>query len=145
MHASQLDRVVLKMADMYSFNNRHSGFTGTYGSALIQHPTRYVLCLGQQAIQSSGLRFFLPCSSLIIPRVSDILFCSLVSRFIPAEHSSLVDLTERRSRTGRKGPYAGYYVQIQPGASFVGTSSLTLMILIRCSEVLHFVCPTRDI
>jgi len=24
------------------------------------------------------------------------------------------------SRTGRKGPYAGYYVQIQPGASFVG-------------------------
>ncbi|MCJ1256101.1 hypothetical protein MMC24_003921 [Lignoscripta atroalba] len=24
------------------------------------------------------------------------------------------------SRTGRKGPYAGYYVQIQPGGSFVG-------------------------
>lgn len=25
-----------------------------------------------------------------------------------------------RSRTGRKGPYAGYYVQIQPGGSFIG-------------------------
>ena len=25
-----------------------------------------------------------------------------------------------RSRTGRKGPYAHYYVQIQPGGSFVG-------------------------
>lgn len=25
-----------------------------------------------------------------------------------------------RSRTGRKGPYAAYYVQIAPGNSFVG-------------------------
>lgn len=38
------------------------------------------------------------------------------------KHTSLVDLIKRRSRTGRKGPYAGYYVQIQPGGSFVGTS-----------------------
>jgi Conserved hypothetical protein (DUF2461) len=31
-------------------------------------------------------------------------------------------LTSDRSRTGRKGPYAGYYVQIAPGGkSFVGT------------------------
>lgn len=25
-----------------------------------------------------------------------------------------------RSRTGKKGPYAAYYVHVQPGASFVG-------------------------
>jgi uncharacterized protein (DUF2461 family) len=25
-----------------------------------------------------------------------------------------------RSRTGKKGPYAAYYVQLQPGGSFVG-------------------------
>ena len=29
-------------------------------------------------------------------------------------------LTSSRSRTGRKGPYAHYYLQIQPGGSFIG-------------------------
>lgn len=28
-----------------------------------------------------------------------------------------------RSRTGRKGPYAAYYVHLQPGSCFVGESS----------------------
>lgn len=28
----------------------------------------------------------------------------------------------RRSRTGKKGPYAAYYVHMQPGSCFVGKS-----------------------
>jgi hypothetical protein len=28
-----------------------------------------------------------------------------------------------RSRAGKKGPYAAYYIQLQPGASFVGKQS----------------------
>lgn len=84
-------------------------------------------------------------SSLIGYIVSDILLCGLVSKSVLLEHSSLFDLTEQRSRTGRKGPYAGYYVQIQPGASFVGTSSLRMTIPILGSDLLHLVCPTSSI
>jgi len=36
----------------------------------------------------------------------------------PAVYSSTKGIF--RSRTGKKGPYAAYYVQLQPGASFVG-------------------------
>lgn len=35
-------------------------------------------------------------------------------------HSSM-----QRSRTGKKGPYAAYYVHLQPGACFVGEFLLT--------------------
>lgn len=35
-------------------------------------------------------------------------------------HSSM-----QRSRTGKKGPYAAYYVHFQPGACFVGEYLIT--------------------
>ena len=41
-------------------------------------------------------------------------------RFSPDPTPYKTHFSAAWSRTGRKGPYAGYYVQIQPGGSFVG-------------------------
>jgi hypothetical protein len=41
------------------------------------------------------------------------------------------------SRTGRKGPYAHYFIQIQPnGGTFLGKSALSLVVL-RISSTAH--------
>ena len=48
----------------------------------------------------------------------DLLFRCLVPSSPISDN--LLSADPSRSRTGRKGPYAGYYVQIQPGGSFVG-------------------------
>jgi uncharacterized protein (TIGR02453 family) len=41
-------------------------------------------------------------------------------RFSPDPTPYKTHFSAAWSRTGRKGPYAGYYVQVQPGGSFVG-------------------------
>lgn len=58
------------------------------------------------------------CSALLT--AEDVLLSSMVRLRICVVSWTLLTWNYVRSRTGRKGPFAAYYVHIQPGGSFVG-------------------------
>jgi uncharacterized protein (TIGR02453 family) len=73
----------------------------------------FVECLTEKIIEADDTIPELPPKDLTFRIYRDI-------RFSPDPTPYKVYYSAAWSRTGRKGPYAHYYVQIQPGGSFVG-------------------------
>ena len=74
----------------------------------------FVQCLTEKIIEKDETIPELPPKDLTFRIYRDI-------RFSPDPTPYKTHFSAAWSRTGRKGPYAHYYVQIQPGGSFVGT------------------------
>lgn len=73
----------------------------------------FVDCLTEKIIEKDETIPELPPKDLTFRIYRDI-------RFSPDPTPYKSHFSAAWSRTGRKGPYAGYYVQVQPGGSFVG-------------------------
>ena len=73
----------------------------------------FVQCLTEKIIEKDDTIPELPPKDLTFRIYRDI-------RFSPDPTPYKTHFSAAWSRTGRKGPYAHYYVQIQPGGSFVG-------------------------
>ncbi|KAI9817523.1 MAG: hypothetical protein M1827_001133 [Pycnora praestabilis] len=73
----------------------------------------FVECLTEKIIEKDETIPELPAKDLTFRIYRDI-------RFSPDPTPYKIYFSSAWSRTGRKGPYAAYYVQLQPGASFVG-------------------------
>ena len=73
----------------------------------------FVQCLTEKIIEKDNTIPELPPKDLTFRIYRDI-------RFSPDPTPYKTHFSAAWSRTGRKGPYAHYYVQIQPGGSFVG-------------------------
>ncbi|KAI9721270.1 MAG: hypothetical protein M1812_002432 [Candelaria pacifica] len=73
----------------------------------------FVECMTSEIIERDETIPELPPKDLIFRIYRDI-------RFSPDPTPYKTHFSAAWSRTGRKGPYAGYYVQIKPGGSFVG-------------------------
>ena len=73
----------------------------------------FVECLTEKVIEKDETIPDLPPTDLPFRIYRDI-------RFSPDPTPYKTHFSAAWSRTGRKGPYAGYYVQVQPNGSFVG-------------------------
>ncbi|TKA65667.1 hypothetical protein B0A49_04984, partial [Cryomyces minteri] len=73
----------------------------------------FVECLTQKVVEVDDTIPELPVKDIVFRIYRDI-------RFSPDQTPYKTYVSAAWSRTGRKGPYAAYYVQVQPGGSFVG-------------------------
>ncbi len=78
----------------------------------------FVECLTEKVIEKDETIPELPPKDLTFRIYRDI-------RFSPDPTPYKTHFSAAWSRTGRKGPYAGYYVQVQPNGSFVGAGVCT--------------------
>ena len=110
--------MLITMGSIYLINDdisdyfRPSVYTETYDLAQIQPHIRCVVTLLHSTCSECC-----ELKSLISSGLVDILFSCMVKNLASPDTALL---TSNRSRTGRKGPYAHYYLQIQPGGSFIG-------------------------
>ena len=106
---------LLFLADLRAHNDREwlKAHDADYRASLADW-TSFVDSLTEQIIERDGTIPELPHKDLTFRIYRDI-------RFSPDPTPYKTHFSAAWSRTGRKGPYAGYYVQIQPkGGSFVG-------------------------